>query len=206
MSRMILGSVLFAGGLLISAFGGYMMKDAWEASKTVPEPPLKGGPIKIDINLQKVMTIENQGGLIRDIRIYTTEYSIEFGTIENPKITVESHNRMGGISKTIPELKAHTSIDINLSNLPFIHFSENPGEVHNNTHALARFYCFRVVYNPAELPETIEYKVTTSYKNYPSMIDNPEYVATLGSSEMDFMYDIPSTIIEHQKKVFQDHL
>ena len=203
---MILGSILFAGGLLISAFGGYMMKDAWEASKITPEPPQKGGPIKIDINLQKIMRLENQGGQITDIRIYATEYSIGYGTKESPKITVEGHNKASGISKAIPILNANSNLEIDLTELPFVHFSENPGEIHNNTHASARFYSFRVVYRPAELPEAISYKVTASYKNYPSMIDSPEYVATAGSSEMDFMYDIPSEIIEHQKRLFQDHL
>ena len=155
------------------------------------------------VDIEKNLIIQNKGPMkIKDISIFATRYVLDLNPYVK-EVKIEEYNKIGGAIYTIPMLEAKTGKEVfDLTKNSTINIYDSP-IVEGNGIPFTTFYCFRITYRDADTEEKyINYRVTSSYKNFPSLIENQERTATAGTPEGDFMYEIPKVIEEHQKIIF----
>ncbi len=161
--------------------------------------------LEINVDFMKNLILENKGPAdLKDFSIFATKYVFDEACF-GKELKIKEYNKLGGSLYNIPILEAKVGKEsFDLTKLSLIKFYENPGGKDNNL-PIITFYCFRITYRDSGTgTKYSEYKVTSSYKNYPSMIDNQEVTASAGTPEGDFMYKIPKVIKDHQKTIYSE--
>jgi len=159
--------------------------------------------LEIKVSPKKTLIIENKGFAdLKDISIFVTRYVFD-ETCFGKELKIKEYNKIGGSLYNIPMLEAKIGKEsFDLTKQSLIKFYDNPGKG-DDSMPLITFYCFRVTYRDANTGmKYIKYNVTSSYKNYPSLIENREMTASSGTPEGDFMYKIPKIIEDHQRTIF----
>ena len=207
-TRLIFG--LFLMGL--GAWGLLMVKGALHDSWFYKKPSLETNfnvvaepLLDANINLQKILTLTNNGIVpLSNVKIFATKYTLEEKSFTNKQILIKDRNKIGGAIKTIENIPPKgNSIQIDLKTYKLLHFFENPGK--NDNTPILTYYCFRISYRDSITSKThFQYKTISSYKDFPSFVDNQELTAIAGTWG-DFMLDLPRIIKEDQIKLFNDN-
>ncbi len=205
-SQIVIGYIVAGICFMGTIYGGYLVVKGYDKrEKPQIVNVINAKPIlDISVNLKKILTLENKGAVdIKDIEVYVTKYIFEEFSLEKP-VKIEKFNKIGGRIYNIPVLSTNTqSQEFDLKGNALIEIYDNPGK--GSDLPILTFYCLRVSYSDTNTGEQfIDYKVTSSYKDFPSFVDNQEFSATAGGTQMDFMYDIPKVIEKHQKRIFGD--
>lgn len=209
MTKLIIGIVMICIGIL----GGYLAKDGWDEikkkNKKLLLPPFAVAPqtelvIEADITPQKILNLYNKGNIpVKEINIFATKYLLDENLLKEKQIKIKNVNKVGGSIKTIDVLEPYTgNAHVDLKQYTLLTFFDDPGK-EDNTPFLT-YYCLRITYrNGTTGGKGVMYKVTSSYKDFPSFVDNQERTATAGSWG-DFLLEIPNIIEGHQKKLFNE--
>ncbi len=189
--------------LIYEAYNKYIRKDKSRNTSVLVSTSSIEPVIEINVDINKVLTLENKGPTdLKDISIFATRYVFDENCF-GQELKIKEYNKIGGSLYNIPMLEAKIGREsFDLTKHQLIEIFENPGGKGNRM-PFVTFYCFRISYRETNTgTKYTDYIVTTSYKNYPSMIENPESTASAGSTEGDFMYKIPKVIKDHQKTIF----